>query len=105
MGVLLIGLVLASGGCLTISACDAQATWVGYVVGIVLYGLGVGVFISSNNSAVMGTAPKERLGIASGLLSLSRTLGQTTGLAIMGVLFSILTMIDILTGLKGAVIP
>lgn len=88
----LIGLILASGGCLTISTCDTQATWVGYVVGIVLYGLGVGVFISSNNSAVMGTAPKERLGIASGLLSLSRTMGQTTGLAIMGVLFSMLTM-------------
>jgi len=32
----LIGLVLASGGCLTISTCDTQATWVGYVVGIVL---------------------------------------------------------------------
>lgn len=32
----------------------------------------------------MGAAPKNYLGIASGLLSISRTLGQTTGIAAIG---------------------
>jgi hypothetical protein len=35
----------------------------------------------------MGAVPKERLGVASGLLILSRTLGQSTGLPLMGALF------------------
>lgn len=51
--------------------------------------VGFGIFQSPNNSAIMGTAPRHRLGIASGLLSLSRTLGQTTGLPLMGALFAI----------------
>jgi MFS family permease len=54
--------------------------------------LGTGMFQSPNQSAVMGVVPPERLGIASGLLSLSRTLGQTIGLSLIGVLFSLLTM-------------
>jgi uncharacterized membrane protein YdbT with pleckstrin-like domain len=44
----------------------------------------MGIFQSPNNSAVMGTVPRERLGVASGLLSSTRTLGQTTGIAVLG---------------------
>jgi hypothetical protein len=36
----------------------------------------------------MGAVPRERLGVASGLLSLTRTLGQTVGIALMGVLWT-----------------
>jgi len=35
----------------------------------------------------MGAAPQERLGIASGLLSFSRILGQMLGVPIVGALF------------------
>jgi hypothetical protein len=51
-------------------------------------GIGMGVFQSPNNSAVMGTVSRERLGIASGLLSINRTLGQTTGIALLGTLWA-----------------
>ena len=88
----LIGLVLMVGGCLAISTFDTELTVLGYIVRIAPYGLGVGMFLSSNNSAVMSAVPPERLGIASGLLSLSRTLGQMTGLPLMGALFSTLTI-------------
>jgi hypothetical protein len=47
----------------------------------------MGIFQSPNNSAVMGSAPKSRLGVASGLLSLTRTLGQTVGISILGALW------------------
>jgi hypothetical protein len=36
----------------------------------------------------MGAAPPERLGVASGLLSLSRSLAQTIGMPVMGTVFS-----------------
>jgi hypothetical protein len=36
----------------------------------------------------MGAVPRERLGIASGLLSVTRSLGQTTGIAVLGALWA-----------------
>lgn len=86
----LIGIVMMACGCLTISTFDRDLTVGGYIVRILPLTLGTGIFQSPNQSAVMGALPKERLGIASGLLSLSRALGETTGLALMGTLFSLL---------------
>src|SRR5262245_53317029 len=48
----------------------------------------MGLFQSPNNSAIMGAAPRERLGVASGLLSISRTLGQTVGIAALGAVWA-----------------
>ena len=36
----------------------------------------------------METAPKNRLGIVSGMLAITRTLGQTTGIAILGAVWA-----------------
>jgi hypothetical protein len=36
----------------------------------------------------MGSVPRERLGIASGLLSMTRTLGQTVGIAVLGAVWA-----------------
>jgi MFS family permease len=88
----LIGLLLAVFGCLSLSTFDTQLTVPGYILRMAPFVLGAGMFQSPNQSAVMGVVPPERLGIASGLLSLSRTLGQTIGLSLIGVLFSLLTM-------------
>ena len=60
----------------------------GYIARVALIGLGMGIFQSPNNSAIMGAVPRERLGVASGLMSLSRTLGQTTGVALIGALWA-----------------
>ena len=48
----------------------------------------MGIFQSPNNSAILGAAPAHRLGVASGLVSLSRTFGQTLGIAILGALWA-----------------
>ena len=83
-GISLCGLLILAGGCLSISTLDAQTTAWGYVLRLVPFGLGLGVFQSPNNSAIMGAVPRERLGVASGLLALSRTLGHTSGLPLVG---------------------
>jgi len=88
----LIGLVLIAIGCLLISKFDTDLTLVNYITGVAFYGLGVGMFQSPNNSAIMAASPQERLGIASGLLSLSRILGQTAGVPLVGALFSLVTI-------------
>lgn len=87
-----IGLLLIMLGCLGISTFHAQMTDLGYVLRVALLGIGVGMFQSPNNSAILGSVPPERLGITSGLLSLTRTLGQVLGLPLMASLFSVLTL-------------
>ena len=88
----LIGLVFMVIGCLLLSTIDAQLTELGYIWRVAPFGIGFGMFQSPNNSAIMGGVPRERLGIASGLLSLSRTLGQTAGVPLLGALFAGLTL-------------
>jgi hypothetical protein len=39
----------------------------------------------------MGTAPSDKLGVVSGMLSLTRVLGQSTGIAIIGAIWSAMT--------------
>ncbi|GAB4573961.1 MAG: MFS transporter [Anaerolineae bacterium] len=55
-------------------------------------GLGVGLFQSPNNSAVMGSVPHERLGLASGFLALTRNMGQLVGIAAVGALWATRTL-------------
>jgi hypothetical protein len=54
--------------------------------------LGWGIFQSPNNGAILGAVPPQRLGIASGLLSLTRTLGQTTGLPLFAAIFATIAL-------------
>jgi EmrB/QacA subfamily drug resistance transporter len=54
-------------------------------------GLGTGVFISPNNSALMGAAPRERQGIASGVRATARNLGNMVGIAMTGAIFNSVT--------------
>lgn len=88
----LSGLVSMALGCFLMSTFDGELTLPHYIIGVTPYALGVGLFQSPNNSAIMGAAPTDRLGLASGLLSLSRILGQTAGVPLVGALFSFVTI-------------
>jgi MFS family permease len=79
-----IGLSIAAIGFYSASTLTSTTSILGYVVRFLPIGIGLGTFQSPNNSSVMGAAPRESLGVASGLLAITRTLGQVTGIAIMG---------------------
>jgi EmrB/QacA subfamily drug resistance transporter len=83
-----VGLGFLVLGYLTSSTLSVSTTPLGFVLRMLPIGLGMGTFQSPNNSAIMGAAPHNRLGVASGMLSVTRTLGQTTGIALMGALFA-----------------
>jgi MFS family permease len=55
---------------------------------LVVTGLGIGLFTSPNNSAVMGAVPQRRRGVASGVLSTARTLGNLLGIGLAGAVFT-----------------
>jgi EmrB/QacA subfamily drug resistance transporter len=61
------------------------------LVGLVV-GLGMGVFQSPNNSAILGAVPQDRLGVTSGMLTINRTTGMLTGIAILGTLWAARTV-------------
>ena len=77
-----LGLLVLASAYLGVATLNEDTTALGYLVRFVPVGLGVGLFQSPNNSAVMGSVPRAQLGVASGLLSLTRTIGQTSGIAI-----------------------
>lgn len=51
----------------------------------IISGIGIGLAIAPVTSAVMATAPKERVGNASGVLSARRQVGSLMGIAVLGV--------------------
>jgi EmrB/QacA subfamily drug resistance transporter len=83
-----VGLVALVGGFAAVSTLTLDTTLLGYLLRFLPVGIGLGLFQSPNNSAVMGAVPRNRLGVASGLLSVTRTLGQTTGIAVMSALWA-----------------
>ncbi len=50
-------------------------------------GLGVGLFTSPNNSAIMGAVPRTRQGLASGIVATARTMGTILGVSVSSSLF------------------
>jgi len=79
LGAALCGLSLFFMSRLSASASPADVVW-----RLALFGLGTGIFQSPNNSAVMGSAPRPHLGVASGILVTVRNLGMVLGIATGG---------------------
>jgi len=55
---------------------------------LVVIGIGQGLFQSPNTRALMGAAPPNEQGIASGLLSTGRVIGQALSVALAGTIFT-----------------
>jgi EmrB/QacA subfamily drug resistance transporter len=83
-----LGLFVLVVGYYLVSTLSAQTTSLGYILRFMPIGIGMGIFQSPNNSAIMGAAPRSRLGVASGLLAITRTVGQITGIAVLGAVWA-----------------
>ena len=83
-----VGLALQLGGYLGVCSLGLHTSITGYILRFIPIGIGFGCFQSPNNSAIMGAVPRERLGVASGLLSITRTLGQVVGISALGAVWA-----------------
>ena len=81
MGILTVGLILLSR-----LGSTTPPGMIALSLGVV--GLGTGIFVSPNNSALLGSAPRGRQGIASALLASARNVGMVLGVGIAGAVFS-----------------
>lgn len=87
-----IGLVFLFFGYSYLTSLTAQTSTHTFLLLLLPIGIGMGIFQSPNNSAIMGAAPPDKLGIVSGMLALTRALGQSTGIAIIGAIWAALTL-------------
>jgi len=77
-----IGLVVNSVGLLLMSTLNEQTSLMSMVFYIAVMTIGNGLFQSPNNSLVMSTVPKDKLGIAGSINGLVRNLGMVCGIAL-----------------------
>ncbi len=82
MAILAVALVLLS------SAGPSDAV-LSVAARLALAGVGMGLFQSPNNAAVMSALPRERLGSGGGLLATARNGGMATGIGIAGAIVAL----------------
>ena len=51
-------------------------------------GIGIGMFSSPNNSSIMGSVPRSKLGTGSAMIATTRQIGISSGIAIAGAIFT-----------------
>ena len=78
-------LVVAYLGLTTLGVDTSVRNWLLLVIPA---GLGVGIFQSPNNSAVMGAVPPHRLGVTSAMLTITRIFGQIVGVTVLGTIWA-----------------
>ncbi|ERI90006.1 drug resistance MFS transporter, drug:H+ antiporter-2 family [Clostridiales bacterium oral taxon 876 str. F0540] len=77
----LLGLGLTALGLLLLSFLNIHSSFLSIILRMSVLGMGNGLFQSPNNSLVMSTAPKNKLGIAASINALIRNLGMVFGIA------------------------
>jgi MFS family permease len=55
---------------------------------LILLGVGIGMFQPPNNSLILGSVPRNRIGTASALIATLRQVGLSLGIALAGTLYS-----------------
>ena len=70
------------------SSLDAHSVIFDVAIRMAVLGISFGVFQASNASIVMGSVPRDRLATGGALLSLSRSMGTVTSVAVMSAIFA-----------------
>lgn len=83
-----LGLVMFAGGLFALAMLPATPTDSDIIWRMVLCGAGFGLFQSPNNHTIITSAPPQRSGGASGMLGTARLLGQSTGAALVALMFN-----------------
>lgn len=85
-----LGLAISGVGLYLVARFGASTTVTGMIVVLAIVGCGQALFFPPNNAALLGAAPPERRGVASGLLATCRAIGQSLSVALSSSLFGTL---------------
>ncbi|HHT1023261.1 TPA: MFS transporter [Enterobacter hormaechei] len=84
-----IGLVVMAVGLFALALLPASPGDLDIIWRMILCGAGFGLFQSPNNHTIITSAPRHRSGGASGMLGTARLLGQSTGAALVALMFNL----------------
>ncbi|QQE81055.1 MFS transporter [Alicyclobacillus sp. SO9] len=90
------GLLLNAAGFVLLNLLSTHVSVWSVWIHMAVFGIGQGMFQSPNNSSIMGTAPKSKVGSVGGLNALVRNIGMIFGIALSVSLFSF--RLHLLTG-------
>ncbi|HEX9880013.1 MAG TPA: hypothetical protein VGB25_07460, partial [Candidatus Binatia bacterium] len=82
------GMALTCSGLYALTSLDENSSILGVILRLALVGAGRAVYQSPNTSATLGSASKERLGVAGGVHATMRHLGNLSGIAVVGNYFN-----------------
>jgi MFS family permease len=85
-----IGLAVACFGLFLLSQLTTQSAAWDIAWRLAVIGVGQGLFMSPNTRTMMGAAPQQAQGEASGLLATGRVIGQSMSVALTGTVFAAL---------------
>jgi MFS family permease len=85
-----LGLVIVAASIFVQSHITAHSGYLLLLPGFVLMGIGMGLVMSPMSTAAMNAVDRTKAGVASGVLSMSRMVGGTFGVAVMGALVTVI---------------
>jgi EmrB/QacA subfamily drug resistance transporter len=85
-----LGLAVMAIGLLMLGRLGPASSTAAVAWAMAVTGLGTGIFISPNSSALLGSAARDRQGIASAILGTARNFGMVLGVGLAGAVFTTL---------------
>ena len=83
-----LGMSILAAGLVLLSRLNAISPVSEIMLALSVCGFGIGIFISPNTSALLGSAPRARQGIAAGIMATSRNVGMVLGVGLAGAVFN-----------------
>ena len=83
-----LGLAMMAAGLFALAMLPAMPDDMDIIWRMALCGAGFGLFQSPNNHTIISAAPRQRSGGASGMLGTARLLGQSSGAAMVALMFN-----------------
>ncbi|WP_336081403.1 MFS transporter [Thalassospira sp. CH_XMU1448-2] len=81
-----LGMMVFAVGLSAVTFVPAGGSYGGIIAALAICGIGFGLFQAPNNRLMLTSAPRERAGGASGMLSTARLTGQSVGAALAAIL-------------------
>lgn len=86
-GLATVGMLIMAAGLFGLSGLGRESGEVRVILYLATVGLGTGIFISPNSSALMGAAPRHQQGAAGAVMAEARVLGMFIGVAMATAIF------------------
>ncbi len=99
-----LGMAILAIGLFMLSQLGPSTPQGEIVLWLAVIGLGIGMFVSPNSSALMGSAPNHRQGIAAGILATARNVGMVMGVGLAGAIFTTVQSAAAGSGVNNALI-